>query len=38
MRKGTPKLIRAAVEGKLWDKPFKRGRKDDNTRESDRTT
>ena len=25
---GTPKLMRAAVDGKLWNKPFKRGREE----------
>ena len=25
---GTPKLMRVAVDGKLWDKPFRRGRKE----------
>ena len=26
----TPKLMRAAVDGKLWNKPFKRGREEMN--------
>ena len=25
---GTSKLMRVAVDGKLWDKPFRRGRKE----------
>ena len=27
---GTPKLMRAAVDGKLWNKPFRRGREEMN--------
>ena len=26
--KGTPKLMRAAVDGRLWNKPFMRGREE----------